>query len=777
MKIARCSAQLYTLPLVRPLTTKVDSSLRRQGVILTLQTDSGLSGYGEIAPLPGLHQETISEAAGQLNKQFDRLLKLDIPENLYPSIRAGIEMALFDLQQQIDQSVDWAGSIPINALCVAYDESLIEQVENLVSQGFSSIKIKVGRESIERDIEMIKQVLDTMPNHVSLRLDANRTWTFTQAKQFCDAIDPEQIEYIEEPTQRYSDHRDLIKAGLPIALDETLSETPLCQLDPEFYRAVVLKPSVLGGFKKTAEIIRWARQHSITPVISSAFQSSLANRLYLLFAASNGMIQTSLGLDTQKWFADDILGNPYRIENGQVCLETLKGRPVLKQALLKPLEDVGLLFAAKAASNTICLCWPAGRSEPLLFPSAHAIPIKKSAMLSKTFVAATFSPHNHIAKKRPVSIPGCLKILYGIHSRLLEDFICCQSDQTGSVTLDQLQLDLSNDASILFTSGSQGNPKGVLHTLDNHYYSAIGASRNIPFSPGDRWLMSLPMYHISGFSLAMRSLIAGGMIVFPKPGQSVADAIVDSHITHLSLVPAQLRQLLKDAAVVNALRQCKSILLGGASTTPDLIQQALNEGLSVHATYGSTEAASQVTTMSAENMKQHPDTSGKTLPHRELKIAPDEEILIKGQTLFKGYVYGNNLDRPLDEEGYFHTGDIGSVDDEGYLAVTGRKDRMFISGGENIHPEEIEKAILKLNLAQKVCVVDIPDAAMGARPVAFINTNSTINSETIKEKLKLHLERFKIPDHFLLWSTLESESLKPEIARFRQIALKQLRNL
>lgn len=361
--------------------------------------------------------------------------------------------------------------------------------------------------------------------------------------------------------------------------------------------------------------------------------------------------------------------------------------------------------------------------------------------------------------------------------RTLENYLSCREYETASITFEQFQFDLAANASILFTSGSSGNPKGVLHTIGNHYYNALGALQHIPFERGDRWLMSLPMYHISGFSLIMRSLIGGGTLVFTRPDESISDAVINRNITHLSLVPAQLNKLMQIPPAVKALCQCKSILLGGASSSPALIKQALDHGLPLSTTYGSTESASQVSTINPSELKRKPNMSGRILPYRDLKIADDGEILLKGQTLFKGYVRGERVELALDAHGYFHTGDMGALDEESLLMVAGRKDRMFISGGENIYPEEIEKALLAMNSVEQAYVVPVPDAVMGQRPVAFVKTairQPVPNAEAIRLHLQPYLERFKIPVDFLLWPDLAPETLKPDGRLFQQIAVKTI---
>lgn len=352
MIITDCLLQQYDLPLSCSLIVGTSSITTRKGVILTLQTDAGLAGHGEIAPLPGLHQETFSDALKQILAcqaqltaipisqdmlSFDGKLSQVLPLDLFPSARLGVEMAILDILLQLNSDLtSFPGSIPINALLAAEDEEIPNQVDKLLSEGFASIKIKIARGRLEDDIKIINDVKSRVQGRALLRLDANRGWTLDQAKRFCEAVGPQGIEYIEEPTKDPADH---VHLDFPIALDETLSEQSYDQLYPEHYHAIVLKPVVLGSFEKTAELIRRAKKNNILTVISSAFETGLTMRMYLYFAALMGITQTPLGLDTGKYFLQELLSAPLTIEGAKISLPPLDIRPVLRGELLSSVGD------------------------------------------------------------------------------------------------------------------------------------------------------------------------------------------------------------------------------------------------------------------------------------------------------------------------------------------------------------------------------------------------------------------------------------------------------
>ena len=315
--------------------------------------------------------------------------------------------------------------------------------------------------------------------------------------------------------------------------------------------------------------------------------------------------------------------------------------------------------------------------------------------------------------------------------------------------LERLWTTLDRAATIVFTSGSSGRPKAALHTFGNHYYSALGSGANITLSPGDRWLLSLPPYHVGGISILFRCLLAGATIVIPEPGAPLGSCIRELGATHVSLVATQLRRLLEERAHLGGV---KTILLGGGPVPDALLDEAMSRGLPVHTSYGLTEMSSQVTTTPPGTSQAGLRTSGRVLPHREVAISGEGEILVRGDTLFAGYVRDEGLELPVDEAGWFHTGDLGELNGKGYLRVCGRKDNLFISGGENIQPEEIEEHLERLEGVERAVVVPVPDEYFSERPCAFVlPADDRVTPSGLAGKLEKELPRFKVPVAFYGW--------------------------
>lgn len=329
-----------------------------------------------------------------------------------------------------------------------------------------------------------------------------------------------------------------------------------------------------------------------------------------------------------------------------------------------------------------------------------------------------------------------------------EDLLSGETLSGSSRSSEQLWLGRDRSSTVVFTSGSAGEPKAALHTFGNHYFSALGSNANIPLEPGDRWLHSLPLYHVGGLSILFRCLLPGATVVLPEPGAPLGEAIAGA--THVSLVSTQLLRLLREERFEGD--GIKAVLLGGGPMPASLVDEAHARGLPVHTSYGLTEMASQVTTTPPGASRTELRTSGRTLPHREVAVSDSGEILVRGATLFAGYVEGEAVDRPLDTDGWFHTRDLGDLDENGYLRVRGRKDNLFVSGGENIQPEEIEEALTRLGGVEEALVVPVPDPEFGQRPVAFVRTAGVVEPDALARALRQFLPGFKIPDAFYGWS-------------------------
>ena len=329
-----------------------------------------------------------------------------------------------------------------------------------------------------------------------------------------------------------------------------------------------------------------------------------------------------------------------------------------------------------------------------------------------------------------------------------------------TTTMNQYPFD--QPASIIFTSGSSGQPKAVLHTIAQHYYSAKGANEFFSFQAQDRWLLALPLYHVSGLGIIWRALLGRGCVAIAELPTNIASIMEEFHPTHVSVVPTQLHRMVQTAASPQAYCFLKVVLVGGEHVPLTLCQHAVAQHLPVYISYGLTEAASTVAvSQKLEGEKISGPIEAHILNYREVKIAHDGEVLFRGQTLFQGYIDADGKYLPVDGDGWFPTGDTGYLTTRNTLVITGRKDNMFISGGENIQPEEIEQYLCQIEGVTRAIVVPMPDEEYGQRPVALIKLSDDrrIDLTTLRGHLQRNLPKYKIPDFFYHW-TQECDSVE-----------------
>jgi O-succinylbenzoic acid--CoA ligase len=288
----------------------------------------------------------------------------------------------------------------------------------------------------------------------------------------------------------------------------------------------------------------------------------------------------------------------------------------------------------------------------------------------------------------------------------------------------------------------------------------LAANARTPFDPGDRWLLSLSPHHIGGLAIVVRAMVGGGTVRIGRgPGAIVEDLKRDASITHCSLVATQLRRALDDDECIERMTRLKAVLLGGGPAPASWRHEAVQRGIPLSATYGMTECASQVTTGLATE-EDDADDAGTPLDGVEVRVAGDGEILVRGPSVFAGYFEGGVLRDARRSDGFFATGDRGRFDERGRLHVLGRKDAMFISGGENIHPEEIENALREVSGVNVVCVVAVDDATFQKRPVAFVAGD--FDAGEFERALIARLPRFKWPDRIYAMPEEQAARAKAE---------------
>ncbi len=330
------------------------------------------------------------------------------------------------------------------------------------------------------------------------------------------------------------------------------------------------------------------------------------------------------------------------------------------------------------------------------------------------------------------------------------------------------------EAVVVFTSGSTGTPRAAVLSFQNLAAGADASNRAIPLTRGDRWLLSLPLYHVGGIGVLMRCARSGATIAVPDPNEALAKSLNKYMPTHVSLVATQLYRLLRDEKSAEALARCKAVVMGGGPTPESLVREALARGIKLVMSYGMTETAAMICCTRPGDPAERLISSGRPLVDGTVSISPDGEILVRGDQLFMGYLQPDgSLIRPLMDDGWFRTGDLGHFDDAGYLHVTGRRDNMFISGGENIQPEEIETALRAIAGVEEAIVVPVADAEWGKRPAAFVRMEEgrALDTTSIENALRQALPGYKIPRAIHAWpADLVQAGIKPARKDFEKRA-------
>ncbi|MGY3964547.1 o-succinylbenzoate--CoA ligase [Aeromonas veronii] len=415
----------------------------------------------------------------------------------------------------------------------------------------------------------------------------------------------------------------------------------------------------------------------------------------------------------------------------------------LKQAGVRRGEH--LAAVVRGALEDVLLAWACVRSGVVFCPLNPAFPLEKQSELAVQLDADAFWSAGEIPAGNWQPLPL--------------DFTRELPASEEAWPLESTQLN-----NMILTSGSSGTPKAVVHRLCNHLASARGSATLIPLDEACGWLLSLPLFHVGGYAILFRVFLAGATLVLDDRSQPLKARLEQQPITHLSLVPTQLWRLLAEG-FAPARTRLRELLLGGAAIPQPLVSRLCAMGLEPKVSYGLSEMGSQVCTA----IPGDAGVVGKPLPGREVCIR-EQEICVRGATLFAGYYRAGELDLPLDDESWFHTRDKGRFTAAGELLVEGRLDNLFISGGENIQPETIEQLLVDHPAVAQALVVPVPSDEWGQRPAAFIDWHGEpVPDSELAAWIRATLPGFMVPDHWLPWPDLGG-NLKPSRQQLGKIA-------
>jgi len=280
------------------------------------------------------------------------------------------------------------------------------------------------------------------------------------------------------------------------------------------------------------------------------------------------------------------------------------------------------------------------------------------------------------------------------------------SNETASEPADgrpvpERPLELTDIATVMYTSGTTAGPKRVELSLSNWLWNALGSALALGFDPDERWLCPMPLAHVGGLAVALRSAIYGTTVVLHErfDVERVRDTLLDAaqRVTLVSLVPTMLGRLL-DAGLREP-PTLRRVLLGGGPIAPALLARAREAGVAVSPSFGMTETCSQIV------------TDGVPLLGAELALSDAGELLVRGPSVAHGALAG---------DGWLHTGDLARFDDDGRLEIIGRTAETIVTGGENVAPPEVEAVLLEHEAVSDAAVLGRPDPEWGEAVTALI---------------------------------------------------------
>lgn len=326
-------------------------------------------------------------------------------------------------------------------------------------------------------------------------------------------------------------------------------------------------------------------------------------------------------------------------------------------------------------------------------------------------------------------------------------------------------------AAVIFTSGTSGRAKAVVlshRALLAGLQKLLHVTRRMPHqideSFTDVGLHTGPLFHIGGIQTLLRAVTVGGTLIMPSakfdPGEAL-ELIERYQVSRWSAVPTMISRLLEHPDVHKRdLSSLRSLTLGGAPVYSELLKR-VRDGLPgvqprIATGYGLSENGGQATAASGKETIERPGASGRALPCVEVKIAarpgfPDGEILIRAPTQMSGY-YGSE-ESPIDQNGWLHTGDLGYLDDDGYLWITGRCKDVIIRGGENISPVAVEEALGEIPGVAEAAVFGVPHPDLGEEVMAVVVVSGVLTAEQIQQSLKQKIASFSVPSRWRIQST------------------------
>ncbi|GAA3916406.1 class I adenylate-forming enzyme family protein [Microbacterium invictum] len=336
---------------------------------------------------------------------------------------------------------------------------------------------------------------------------------------------------------------------------------------------------------------------------------------------------------------------------------------------------------------------------------------------------------------------------------------------------------------VIFTSGSEAEPKGVVLTHANCFWNNLALAGAVPLTADDVVLAMLPQFHIAAWNVQpLLAWSVGATVVLERSFQPhrILQLIAERGVTAMMGVPTQYRLLADDPHFSpEAVRTLRAAVVGGATMPAELARQWMDAGVPLSQGYGLTEAAPNVLSLSADEALRHPGAVGRPYPHVDVCVVdpaselPLEgpatgELWVRGPSVFAGYLDDAAATARAMSDGWLRTGDIVHRDSDGVFTVVDRMKDIYISGGENVAPAEVERALCRHPLIAEAAVVGVPDPVWGERGVAFvvIAPDAALGEDEVVTHARAELAGFKVPVRVCVVDELPRSSIE-KVARAR----------
>jgi fatty-acyl-CoA synthase len=338
-----------------------------------------------------------------------------------------------------------------------------------------------------------------------------------------------------------------------------------------------------------------------------------------------------------------------------------------------------------------------------------------------------------------------------------------------------------DDVLIVYTSGTTGKAKGAVLTQSALAWNALNSLHAHDLGESDHVLTALPMFHVGGLNIqTLPALLAGATVTLHKrfePGAWLAE-VARRRPTLGLLVPAAMRAVTAHPDWTKTDLSSLKLLNSGSMVVPDSLIQAFHaRGVPVGQIYGATETAPIAIALLREDAMGKPGSAGTPVPHCQVRLV-DGEIWIRGPALMRGYWNGSGDEGSgLTDDGWFRSGDLGRMDDEGFYWIVGRSKDVIISGGENVHPAELENLLADCPSIAEAAVVGIPDPEWGeaACAVVVLKPGSVLPEGDLMKLFEGRLARYKHPRRVLYLSELPRNAMgKVQKAELRRLVHAQL---